>query len=73
MYMHITESEECLEYSGGMSIYLLYAIEATLRHISRESGDLLYADDTRIRDDDDIEFVIDPIKKDKSEKHNPVD
>ena len=71
-YMDITEFKNSLKYSWSMSVHFLYAVERALSDISRESRKLLYTDDTRVGDDDNIEFIIDPIDQDKCQKHDPI-
>lgn len=70
--MDIPEAEYRLKYPCGMSIHFLYSIETALSHCSRECWNLLDPYDARIRDDDDIEFVIYPVEEDKSEKYDPI-
>lgn len=70
--MHITEFEYRLQYPCCMSIDFLYTIETTLSNIPRESRYLLDPDHSRIGDDYNIEFVIDPVNEDKRQKHDPV-
>jgi hypothetical protein len=72
MDMHISELKNRLKYPCRICPHFLYSIETTLGDASRECRYLLYTDDTRICDDDDIEFVIDPVNQDKCQKHNPI-
>jgi hypothetical protein len=71
MDMDITESEERLEDTCRMCVDLLDSVEWTLGYWSRECRDLIDTDDTRVRDDEEVEFVIDPIQQDKSQKYYP--
>ena len=70
--MDISESEYSLEYTCCMSIDFLHTIETTLSDCTRKSWYLLDSYNSRIRDDDDIELVIDPVEEDKCQKHDPV-
>ncbi len=73
MDMDISEAKYRLKNPCCMRIDLLYSIERTLRDTPRESRNLLDTDDARVSDDEDIEFVIDPVEEDKCEKYNPVE
>ena len=70
--MDITEFKDRLEYPWGMCIDLLDSIERTLGDISRKCWNLLDTNHSRIRDDKEVEFIIDPVDKDKCKKNNPI-
>jgi hypothetical protein len=69
--MDVPIGENRLQYSSSMSIYFLDTIEATLSHSPRECRDLLYTDDTRVGDDEEIELIVDPVEENKGEKCYP--
>lgn len=71
--MHIAESEYRLEYTCCMCVDLLDSIEWTLTDAARECWYLVDTDDTCISDDEEVEFVIDPVEEDKSQKYDPKD
>lgn len=61
MDVDISESENSLENPCCMGIDLLDTIERALTHIAWERWELLYTDHTRISDDEEIQFIIDPV------------
>lgn len=71
--MDISEAKYRLENPSSVSIDFLYPVERTLCDAPRESRNLLDTDHSRVSDDKDIEFVIDPVEQDKCEKYNPVE
>lgn len=71
--MDITESENRLEDTSSMSIHFLNTVERTLTDRTRECWYLIDTDDTRISDDEEIEFIIDPVEEHKREEHDPVE
>ena len=72
MNMYVSESKYSLEYTCCVSIHLLNTIETTLCDTTWECWDLLYTDHARVGDDEEIEFVIDPVEEDKCEKKYPI-
>ena len=71
--MHIPKAKKCLDDACSMWCHFLDTIEVALGDCTREYRDLLYTDDTGVRDDDDIELIIDPVEEDKCEEHDPID
>jgi hypothetical protein len=71
--MHIPIAEYSLPYSCRMCIYFLDSIETTFTYYAREDGELLDPDHSRVRDDEEIEFIIDPTQKDEGKEHDPVE
>jgi hypothetical protein len=72
MDVDISESENRLENTCCMSIHFLDSIERTLTHIACECWELLYADHTRISDDEEIQLIIDPVQEHECEKYYPI-
>jgi hypothetical protein len=60
MDMDMSIVENCLEDTCDLSIYLLYSIETTFGYSSWERWYLIDTDDPLIRDDEEVELVIDP-------------
>lgn len=72
MNMYISESKNCLQNSGGMSIYLLDSIQGTLSYTSRKHGNLVNSYNAGVCYNKKIKFIIDPVKKYKGKKYYPV-
>ena len=72
IYMYIPEAEYRLEDTCCMGIHLLDTVETTLCDAAWECWDLLYTDHARVGDDEEIEFVIDPVEEYKCEKKYPI-
>lgn len=73
MDMDIAISEDSLEDSGCMSINFLDSIETTFCYSSWKCGNLLDSNHSRVSDDKKIKLIINPVKKDKCKKGNPID
>jgi hypothetical protein len=73
MDVHIAKSKYGLKDSGGMSIYFLDSIEATFSDSPWERRKLFDTDNSWIGNDEEVEFIIDPIQEDKCQKGDPVD
>ena len=72
MDMDIPKAKKCLYYTCSMCGHFLYTIEIALSDSTRKYRNLLYTNHTRVSDDDDIEFIVDPIKEYKCQKKYPV-
>ena len=73
MDMDIPESEEWLNNPWGMSIHFLNTVEWAFTHGSRQRWYLIDTDDPRISDNEEIEFIIDPVDQYKCEKYDPIE
>ncbi len=73
MDMDISETEERLNNSWGMSIHFLNAVKWAFTHGSRQGWYLIDTDHSRIRDDEEIEFIIDPVDEYECEKYDPIE
>ena len=73
MYMDMPISEKSLEYAGDISIDLLHSVESALSDTTREWWYLIDPDDSLIRDDEEIEFIVDPWEQYECEKQHPID
>ena len=54
-----------------MCIDLLDSVERTLTDAPRECGYLVDTDDACICDDEEVEFIVDPIKQHEGQEDNP--
>lgn len=73
MDMHISESKYRLKYPCRMCIHFLNSIEWTLGYGSREGWYLVDPDHARARDDEEVEFIIDPVEEDKCQEYDPIE